>query len=275
MALTPELKELIQKDAANLTVTHRPGMSILSFVDDHSSIIANTEKNLPALVKAGFDSSRLPYMQGCLEMLTTAVGDPTGIDSESEAKSIKYESLANVVMENKAELAVVCRSIVKNSGNRKVQQKFKRIMKGTGIIDATIDIFGLVAIIRLYLELAARIRPDGKLINEEYCKAAIQNATDLLLLKGYVIVNGVPQNNGTDFINRLITLCLLNQATIKEFAQAAFCKNPDYYKANFTSKYRKSSSDDDSDDLDEESNNHVIDATTVTVDETAETATTK
>jgi hypothetical protein len=148
-------------------------------------------------------------------------------------------------------------------------------MKGTGIIDATIDIFGLVAIIRLYLELAARIRPDGKLINEEYCKAAIQNATDLLLLKGYVIVNGVPQNNGTDFINRLITLCLLNQATIKEFAQAAFCKNPDYYKANFTSKYRKSSSDDDSDDLDEESNNHVIDATTVTVDETAETATTK
>jgi hypothetical protein len=275
MALTPELKETILKDAANLTVTHRPGMSIINFLDDHSSIIANAVKNLPVLEKAGFDSTKLLYMQGCLEVMSTSIGDPTGIDSESEAKSIKYESLAKVVMENKTELIVVCRSIAKNSGNRKVQQKFKRIMKGSGIIDAAIDIFGLVSIIRLYLELAARIRPDGKLINEDYCKAAIQNATDLLQLKGYVIVKGVPQNNGTDFVNRIITLCLQNQAIIKEYAQAAFCKNPDYYKANFTSKYRTSSSDDDSDDLNDEPNSHVIDATTVSIDNTAETTTVK
>jgi hypothetical protein len=129
----------------------------------------------------------------------------------------------------------------------------------------------LVASVKQYPELAARIRPDGKIIDVLYCDAAIASATDVLQLKGFVIVNGVPQGNGTDIINQLITLCMDNMAEIKEFAQAAFCKNPDYYNANFTSKYRTSSSNDDSDDLIDESDNNVVNDNTRADDKKAPT----
>jgi hypothetical protein len=188
--------------------------------DDYSSIIANTEKNLPALIQAGFDSSKLPYYRGCLEMLAVAISDPSSTDPEFEAKLQKYYSLAKSVMDYKAELVVVGRSIAKNSENRKIQQKFKHILKGTGIIDDALDILGLVTIAKQNTALAARIRPDGKLIDEAYCTAAVESATELLQLKGFVIVNGVPQHSGTEFINRLITLCMDNLSTIKEYAQA-------------------------------------------------------
>jgi hypothetical protein len=275
MALTPELRTTIQQNAFNLRTIRRAGLSHYNYFDDYSSLIANTEKNLPALVQAGFDESQLPYYRGCMEMLATTLGDRTGVDPEFDTKSQRYLTISTINKDYKAELTVVCRSIAKNSDNRKIQQKFKQIMKGSGDIDDAIDILGLVAIVKQYPELAARIRPAGKVIDDTYCTAATASAMELLQLKGYVVTNGRVQSNSSDFINRIITLCMENQATIKEFAQAAFCKNLDYYNANFASKYRKTGTPDDPDDFIDEPKNGVVDAIAITDDKTLETANAK
>jgi hypothetical protein len=208
-------------------------------------------------------------------MLATTLGDRTGVDPEFDTKSQRYLTISTINKDYKAELTVVCRSIAKNSDNRKIQQKFKQIMKGSGDIDDAIDILGLVAIVKQYPELAARIRPAGKVIDDTYCTAATASAMELLQLKGYVVTNGRVQSNSSDFINRIITLCMENQATIKEFAQAAFCKNLDYYNANFASKYRKTGTPDDPDDFIDEPKNGVVDAIAITDDKTLETANAK
>lgn len=275
MALTPELRTTIQQNAFNLRTVRRAGLSHYNYFDDYCSLIANTEKNLAALVQAGFDESQLPYYRGCMEMLAATLGDRTGIDPEFDAKSQRYLTISTINKEYKAELAVVGRFIAKNSDNRKVQQKFRQILKGTGDIDDAIDILGLVAIMKQYPELAAKIRPAGKVIDDAYCAAASASAMELLQLKGYVVTNGKVQSNSSDFINRIITLCLENQSTIKEYAQAAFCKNLDYYNANFASKYRKTGTQDDPDDLVDEPSNGVVDAIAISNDKTVETAAAK
>lgn len=249
MTLTPEMKSIIDNKMIGVNSIRRSGLSHFNFLDDYGSLIANTEKNLAALVKAGFDETELPYYRGCLEMLALTIGDRTSTDVQAVAKSQEYARIVADVAVYRVELGVVGRSIAKNSGNRKVQQKYKQIIKGSGDIDNAIDILGLVSMVQSYPELAVRIRPDGKTIDENYCKNASEKAMALLQLKGYVVVNGVPQNNGTDYLNRLITLCIDNQSDIKEFAQAAFCKDPDFYNANFTSKFRKNNPADDTDDL--------------------------
>jgi len=275
MALTPELRTTIQQNALNVGTIRRAGLSYYNYFDDHSSIIANTEKNLPALVQAGLDESQLPYYRGCMEMLAAALGDGTGLDPEFDIKSQKYLTICTINKEYKAELTVVGRFVAKYSNNRKIQQKFRQIMKGSGDIDDAIDILGLVAIRKQYPELAAKIRPAGKVIDDAYCAAASASAIELLQLKGYVVTNGKVQSNSSDFINRIITLCLENQSTIKEFAQAAFCKNLDYYNANFASKYRRSGSQDEPDDFIDEPTNGVVDAIAITNDKTVEAAATK
>jgi hypothetical protein len=275
MALTPELRTTIQQNALNLRTIRRAGLSHYNYFDDYSSLIANTEKNISALVQAGLDESRLPYYRGCMEMLAATLGDRAGLDPEFETKSQRYITISSENKEYKAELIVVGRYIAKNSDNRKVQQKFKQIMKGSGDIDDAIDILGLVAIVKQYPELASKIHPAGKVIDDAYCTAATASAMELLQLKGYVMTNGKVQSNSSDFINRIITLCMENQSTIKEYAQAAFCKNLDYYNANFASKYRKSGPQDDSDDFTDEPKNSVVDAIAVTDDKTLETATAK
>ncbi len=273
MALTPEMKSLIEKKAAEVRKIRRSGLSHYNYLDDYGSLIANLEKNLAKIVQAGLDETQLPYYRGCLELLAKMISDGSGNDPESEEKAVEYALLVNIIAEFRLELGVVGRFIAKNSKNRKVKQKYKQIAKGSGDIDNAIDILGLVAMVKKYPSLAARIRPEGKVIDDAYCEEASEKAIALLQMKGFVIVNGVLQNSGSDFVNRIITLCLENQAEIKEFTKAAFCKDPDYYNANFTSKYRKTSSG-DSDDLDDDDDSETddqqeVNTSTETVTETA------
>ncbi|HEX2955599.1 MAG TPA: hypothetical protein VHO70_02135 [Chitinispirillaceae bacterium] len=268
MALSSESKSLIEQKMAEVIKCRRPGMTHVAFLDDYGSIIANTEKNSTALINAGLDGTQLPYYRDCLEMLTLTIGGQTGTDQESETKSQEYYTLASTNKVSRKELGIVGKHIAKNCGNRKIQQKYKQILKGSGDADDALDIISFVSIIEKYPLLAAKIRPDGKIIDEQYCANAKKNALALLLLKGYVIVNGVPQNSGSDYLNKLITVCMDNQTHIKEFAEAAFCNKPDFYKANFASKYRKNTSEDDDIEIDtaEDTSKNPIDAVTITDD---------
>jgi hypothetical protein len=268
MALSSESKSSIEHKMAEVKKCRRSGLAHAAFLDDYGSLVANTEKNCTVLINAGLDATLLPYYRDCLEMLTLTIGGQTGTDAESEAKGQEYYTLASTNEVCRKELGIVGKYIVKNCGNRKIQQKYKQILKGSGDIDNALDNIGLVSIIEKYRLLAAKIRPAGKVIDEQYCAEAKKNALALLQLKGYVIVNGVPQNNSADYLNRLITICLDNQAVIKEFAGAAFCNDQDYYNANFTSKYRKNTSEDDDIEIDteDETGNHPIDAVTITDD---------
>jgi hypothetical protein len=251
MALTEEVTTQIQTNIAGVKKAVRSGLSYENFLDDHSSLIANTEKNLPQLIQAGLDGTKMPYYRGCLVMLAAAIANRSGADPETEKKVSDYDVIAKTVIEDRKKLLLVGRSIAKNCGNRVIQQKIKHILKGSGDMDNALDILGLVPILKKFPILAARIRPEGILLDEAFCKAAMEKALNLLTLKGYVIVNGVPQNSGTDYIGKLVTLCITNQNEIKEFAEAAFLSRPDYYKANFTSKYKKRGGNDTIDDLDE------------------------
>lgn len=277
MALSSESQSSIESKMAEVKKCRRPGTGHAAFLDDHGSLIANAEKNSTALINAGMDATQLPYYRDCFELLTMTVGGQTGTDTESEEKSQEYYTLASINGEFRKELGIVGKYVAKNCGNRKIQQKYKQILKGSGDIDNALDNISIVSILEKYPQLAAKIRPAGKVINEQYCAEAKKNALALLQLKGYVIVNGVPQNNSSDYQNRLITVCLDNQATIKEFAAAAFCNNQDYYNANFTSKYRKTTSEDDDIEIDteEDTGKNPIDAVTISDDSLMEAASVK
>jgi hypothetical protein len=99
----------------------------------------------------------------------------------------------------------------------------------------------------LYKMLALQIKPDGKIIDEAYCKIAKDNAVALLQKKGFVMVKGVPVNNTVDRQNRILTLCIQNQKKLKTFAKAAYCKNMEYYKTRYTSQFKRSVDEDDED----------------------------
>jgi hypothetical protein len=247
MALTPEIEARIEEQMASVKELLRTSLNKDEFISDHTFFLANMESDLDKLLAAGLPQDKPEFFRGCFDMLVMAVGERGGSSAAPSDKKLQYDGMEKLLNENRIELGVAGKYIADNSGDPAMVKRFKYIQKGSGNIDSARDIIGLAGMVKLYPELALQIKPDGKTIDEAYCKSAVDNAVELLRLKGFVLVKGVPQNNSVDRQNRIMTLCIQNQNLLKTFAKAAFCKNIEYYNARYTSQYKKGTSDDGAD----------------------------
>jgi hypothetical protein len=250
MALTPENEATIEQSMASLKVLLRTSLNKDEFISDHTFFLANMESDLGKLHVAGLPLDKPEFFRGCFDVLVMAIGERGGSSAAPSEKKVQYDGMEKLLGENRVELGVAGKYIADNSGDPAMVKRYKYIQKSSGVIDSAKDVIGLSGMVKLYPELALQIKPDGKTIDEAYCKGAVNNAVELLRIKGFVMVKGVPQNNSVDRQNRILTLCIQNQNLLKTFAKAAFCKNMEYYNTRYTSQFKKSTSDDDDVDVD-------------------------
>jgi hypothetical protein len=241
MAITPELMEKIDKEMLALTEDdyRRPGTSINKFIDDLSGNLAQANFDLIALANAGFDASNMPYYNALLEMLSLVHAERRGIVTDTPEKRAYFDKQIVEAELDKKRLMVVAGHIVEMTGSKKLQRNYRVIAEGSGYVDMLNDVLALVSMVLGYPKYSSQIKPGGVEITDAYCKDASNRAVELLLLKGYVVEHGVPQNKSVDWQNRIVTLCLRAQSDIKKFANAAFFEKLDYYNSNYASDSRR------------------------------------
>jgi hypothetical protein len=247
MALSAELSAEIDKMIVGMKKSdyRRAGTGINDFINAYSSLLAQTEKDIPSLTGAGFDSSKMPRYQGYLELLLLTLGDRRGVAPNAEEKKVFFDQQLVLAELDKKRLMIVCSYIAEFSTDKAVRRSYKEIAKGSGIIDTLCDNLACVSMIRENPELASQIKPGGIEITEEYCAEVSKRAVELLMLKGFVVSQGVPENIMVDRQNRIITLCMDAISEIRRFAKAAFFDDLDYYNNNYASLFRQQSSDPD------------------------------
>jgi hypothetical protein len=237
MAVSAELQKQVEDMAKTLSKAdyRRASMSMNKFIGEQSSLLAQADVDQAALIAAGMDYSQMPLFRAQFEMLTLAFGDRLALVEVAPEKRVKYDELMAMANKDRKRLGVVGAHVVEQSKDRAALRNYRKIAKGSGEVDTLTDILGLVALVKEYPTHADAIKPGGTPLDTKYMADAMGRATELLGMRGIVVVKGVPQNAVVDRQNRLLTLCLNAQSYIKKFAAAAFFDNMDYYNAHYAS----------------------------------------
>lgn len=241
MALSADLITTIEKELEALQEEDykRPGIAVQNFIDQFGNIIARMQIDLGRLIEAGFEKECSGKYIGLHEMLVLLYGERHGsVTPESEESQYVKKQMA-LAIEDKKRLLVVVRHIYDIHKDSTVKKVIGKSLNGTGAVAVLTKILELVSMIRAYPETALQIRPGGVMVDEQYCTIVTNRALELLKLRGYIVVRGVPKNIKVDRLNRIITLCFQAQTHIKKFAKAAFIGEFDYYKNTYCCITRK------------------------------------
>ncbi len=254
MALTPEVSQLIEKMIAEVKkdVYRRTGMSLNSFIDTFSSILAQLNKDEAKLVGAGFNPKNIPLYKGLFEVLTLTIGERRGT-ADNQGGRVNFDQQYALAELDRKRLIVVANYIEEMLNDKTLTRQLKEIAKGSGILDTLCDNIALLPIVKNNPELAAQIKPGQFEITESYCDEVRKRAVELLEMKGFVVVQGIPQSATVDRQNRLLTLCMNAISDIKRYANAAFFDDSEYFNANYVRPFRRSSAESDEGDEDEKS----------------------
>ncbi|HEX2957505.1 MAG TPA: hypothetical protein VHO70_11780, partial [Chitinispirillaceae bacterium] len=195
--------------------------------------------DLERLIQAGFEKECSVKYIGLQEMLVLLYGERHGtVAPESEKNQYVKKQMA-LALEDKKRIMIVGRHIYDVHKDSTVKAALGPGRNGKGAIAVLTKILELVSLIQAYPETALQIRPCGVAVDDHYCTMVTNRALELLKLRGYIVVRGVPKNVKVDRLNRIITLCIQAQTQIKKFAKAAFLDNFDYYKDNYCSITRR------------------------------------
>jgi hypothetical protein len=235
MAISDALKKEIDNSMSNLSPAdyRRPNSSILQFIDNWSTLLATTEKDIGFLEAAGLPSGRLEFYKALFEMMTLIFAQRHGAREESQDQKIFFDQEFRQVEIDRRRMMAVVSHIVDSTDDKLILREYKFITKGNSIVDSLNDVISLSSIIVANLSIAAEVRPGGLLIDSEYCKAATDRALTLLKIKGLVIEKGIPESKIVDQLNRILTLCVNAQREIKKFANLAFIDDPEHYDNNY------------------------------------------
>lgn len=241
MGLSADLITVIEKDLESLQKEEykRPGIGVQNFIDQYGNIIARMQIDLGRLIDAGFEKEHSVKYIGLHEMLILLYGERHGTVAPESEKSQYVKKQMALALEDKKRLMLVVRHIYDVHKDSTVKNIIGKSKNGTGAIAVLTKILELVSLIRAYPETALQIRPGGIALDDHYCTMVTSRALELLKLRGYIVVRGVPRNIKVDRLNRIITLCIQAQTHIKKFAKAAFLNEFEYYKDNYCSITRK------------------------------------
>jgi hypothetical protein len=219
----------------------RPGVATQKFIDQYGNIITRMQIDLERLIEAGFKNGDAVKYMGLHEMLIILYGERHGsVATESEENKYVKKQM-ELALEDKKRLMIVARHIYDVHKDSTVKKVIGPGSSGTGVIAVLTKILELVSLIRANSETALQIRPGGILVDDHYCTMVTVRALELLKLRGYIVVRGVPRNVKVDRLNRIITLCCDAKTHIKKFAKAAFLNEFDYYKDCYCSITRRPS----------------------------------
>jgi hypothetical protein len=243
MAVTPELAELIEQEISELKKSdlRRLGCGMNKFLEDFSKTLAQTETDMAALVSAGFNESHMPRSRALLELLSITYGERRGLAPDTAGKRAYFDRLMVLANLDRKRLSVVCSHIVKTCGDKKTKIKYRKIAKGSGIVNTLNANIALVSLIGEYPELSSQIKPGGFAIDPAYCNEVTSRSLELLKLKGVVVEHGAAPSATVYRQNRLLTLSLNAMSEIKKFAHAAFFDNQKYYNNNYATYSRSRS----------------------------------
>lgn len=235
MAISDALKKEIDIMMSNLSPAdyRRPNSSMLQFIDNWSSLLAVTERDLTFLEAAGLPTGRLEYYKALFEMMTLIFGQRHGAKAESQDQKIFFDQEYRQVEIDRRRMVAVVSHILDSTDDKIIMREYKFITKGNNIIDSLNDVISLSTIIEQHLSIAAEVRPGGIVIDSEYCKSATDRALTLLKIKGLVVEKGMPESKMVDQLNRIVTLCVNAQREIKKFANLAFIDDPEHYDNNY------------------------------------------
>src|SRR5665647_2021869 len=127
MALSPELTSEIETKIAEIKKGkyRRTGMGINNFISAFSTIIAQATKDSTKLIAAGLDSSRMPYYDAYLEMLSLTLGDRRGVAPVAEEKRSFFDQQMVLAVLDRKRLMVVAAFIAEVSGDKSARHNYK------------------------------------------------------------------------------------------------------------------------------------------------------
>jgi hypothetical protein len=219
----------------------RPGIATQKFIDQYGNIIARMQIDLERLIDAGFKRECAVKYMGLYEMLIILYGERHSSGAPESEKNKYVKKQMALAMEDMKRLKVVARHIYDVHNDTMVKKVIGSSSSGTGAVAVLTKILELVSLIQANSETALQIRPGGILVDDHYCTMVTSRALELLKLRGYIVVRGVPRNVKVDRLDRIITLCCTAQTHIKKFAKAAFLNEFEYYKNSYCSITRRPS----------------------------------
>ncbi len=240
MTISKELDDTIETEMASLDDKEllRPGYAYDDYVDDYSRLLGQAAKDKPWLVGAGFEyDAYMPKYEAYLEKLSFEHGSRVnaGIVSGEDIK--EFKAAMPRAVEDKKQLMVMGRFVVSRSKDPEAKRVYKNVMKGSGYIDTLNDNIAMVGFARQYPTLASRIKPGGQAIDEAFLVRVETEAAFLLKLRGIAVTSDDEESRRVNRQNRLLTLCILAERDIKEYADGAFYKDIARYNRDYARTY--------------------------------------
>lgn len=254
MVVPPSYYEKIEKEIAELMEKQirRPGMAFDDFVKDITGCFGQAKADEDALVKAGYEPENFLYNDALLQVLQStrsgrilSIGKMEDVEKEI-AKCIPREDWRKRILMTATRFVI--KRIFDPAAREAARAMYRMVKTGTGDLDTFNDNHTLAGFLKEHEEIAAKIRPDGQIIDRAYLDEAESEAQRLIILKTEVMKAGGAESSLIDRQNRIITLCINARSEIKEYADAAFMATPEYY----TKHYSSYKSIDDDNDIDED-----------------------
>lgn len=167
MGISDKLDKLIEQEMASLDKKEyqRSGRSYNDFVKEYTGILAQSSEDDAELTGAGFDSSLRPKYYGYLEKLTMEHSERIVAEGEDSAAEEEFDTMMPEARLDKRVLMAVGRYIVSRTGDADDKRVYDLVRKGHGDVDTLSDNVTMSNYIKRHSELAAQVRPGGKVID--------------------------------------------------------------------------------------------------------------
>lgn len=233
MATTSEQNDPVEKDMMELDTSklQRLRGGIDDFQDEYTKIVAQAEQDLPKLIAAGFDGSKLPKFQAYQEKLLFE--HAKRVNAEPGISDSEYKVLVNQSKRDRTILMAAARFIHKRTNKAEDKKVYSKIVKKQGILNILNGNIALAEFARKNAEIVKEVRPDGQVIDETFLSRVEADATKLLKLKGSSSATDTNLNEIIERQNRILSLCVSALKEIKTFAEQAFIFDPVHYSKGY------------------------------------------
>lgn len=224
----------ILDEAYSLVIVKRPPKSFAYHMNRYAQYLTQIEIDKEDLILSSFDWENTQQFYAIQTMINEIHAQSIAVEvKQSKADNQHHELLTNMIYYRKI-LMIVLRHINKQSCDIAIEATLCKIKKGNTHCDTIRDILLLCEIIGEHIELASGITPQGILVDEEYLARVSSKAEEALTLMGEPLLDMSDRARLVDLQSRLLMLSMEAIDYIKEYAEAAFFTNMNYFHQHYT-----------------------------------------
>ncbi len=209
------------------TLQKLSGITVEQFIEVFANHAARSVKDWTALEAAGYPIEKRELNFALIESIAMAYGVRVGSHAEVSPERREYNEMLEQCVQDKKIMMRVLNRIINITNNLRLRKFYQKIASGNSITNNVCDVLSLANKLQEFPDLCGSIRPDRVEVNAEFLNAAVDRASRLITMRGFV-GSGPKSSEAVEYLNKLISVAIKLHAELMEYVEAAMMNNPEH-----------------------------------------------